>query len=177
MQLGLTANLGLNESAKAAEYAVQLRSILNEMKARGADRPNWDVRVTTLEMLSKEQSQSEFNGTEVSGPLARIYNIPYFQSAYYLLAGIEIRLGNMDKAMSQLERALEKPDGGVFNIDSFGFSVEQSPLLDPLRGNPAFEDWLLRYRERRDAMLARMIEMENRGDIVKPATIQRITAQ
>ena len=175
VMLGLTANLGLRKSARAAEYAVQLRAILNEMKARGSARPEWDVGVNSLEMLSKEQSQTNPNAKEFSGTLANVGEIPFFQDAYYLLAGIQARMGNMDEAMKQLERALDKPDGGVINIDMIGFNVEQSPLLNPLRHEPAFEDWLLRYRERRDAMLQRMIEMETRGEIVKPATIRRMT--
>jgi hypothetical protein len=146
------------------------------MKVRGAGRPDHDVYVTTLEFLSKEQSQADFNAKESMGQLQRIENMPFFQSAYFLLAGIQARLGNLDEAMTQLERALQKPDGGVFNLDLLGFSVEQSPLLDPLRGEPTFEDWIIRYRERRDAMLQRMIEMENNGTIVPAATIQRMTS-
>jgi TolB-like protein/Tfp pilus assembly protein PilF len=176
VMLGLAANLGLKESARAAEYAVQFRAILNELKARGAARPDWDVFVNTLEMLSKEQPQTDYNTKEISGSLSSLDDIPFFQSAYYLLAGIQARMGYMDEAMNQLERALEKPNGGVINIDRIGFNVEQSPLLDPLRREPVFENWLLRYRERRDAMLQRMIEMENRGEIVNPATIRRMTA-
>jgi hypothetical protein len=175
--LGLTANLGLKKSARATEYVAQLRSILNEMKARGAASPVWDVSVTVLELLSKEQSQADFDSKDSLGPLQDVGNIPFLQSAYYLMAGLKARMGNLDEAMAHLEQALEKPNGGVFNIDIFGFSVEQSPLLNPLRGNPTFEDWLLRYRERRDTMRQRMIEMESRGEIVKSATIRRITAQ
>jgi TolB-like protein/Tfp pilus assembly protein PilF len=177
VMLGLTANLGLGESARAAEYAVHFRAINNELKARGAVRPDRDVFVNALEMLSKEQSQANPNMKDLSGPLANMGGMPYFQDAYYLLAGIQARMGNMDEAMKQLERALKKSNGGVFNIDLIGFNVEQSPLLDPLRHEPAFENWLLRYRERRDAMLQRMIEMESRGEIVKPATIRRMTVQ
>jgi len=177
VMLSLNANLGLKESAKAAEYAIQFRSILNEMKARGAASPVWDVFATVLELLSKEQSQADFDSKDSLGPLQDVGNIPFLQSAYYLMAGLKARMGNLDEAMAHLEQALEKPNGGVFNIDIFGFSVEQSPLLNPLRGNPTFEDWLLRYRERRDTMRQRMIEMESRGEIVKSATIRRITAQ
>jgi hypothetical protein len=128
-------------------------------------------------MLSKEQSQTNPDLKALAGPLSRVAEIPFFKDAHYLLAGIQARLGNMEEAMTQMERALEKPDGGVFNIDMIGFNVEQSPLLDPLRHEPTFENWLLRYRERRDAMLQHMIEMENRGEIVKPATLRRMTAQ
>ena len=60
--------------------------------------------------------------------------------------------------------------------DIFGFNVEQSLLLNPLRGQTEFEDWLNRYRARRDAMLQNMIEMENRGEIIAAATVKRMSA-
>jgi len=173
--LGLTANLGLKNSAAATEYAVQFRAIVNDMKSRGAARRSWDIAVVVLEILAREQSDSEFNAGTMLSALPPLENMPLLQSKYYLLAGMQARLGDTDKALSYLDHALEIPDGGVFNTDIFGFSVEQSPLLNPLRTNPAFEDWLLRYRERRDAMLQRMIEMEGRGEIIAAATVARMT--
>jgi len=173
--LGLAANLGLKNSARAAEYTVQFRAIVNEMKARGSARPSWDAFVVILEMLSREQSGKKFNAGTALGALPPLENLPFLRSKFYLLAGVQARLGDTDKALAHLEQSLEKPGGGVFNRDLFGFSIEQSPLLTPLAGNPAFEDWLLRYRARRDAMLQRMIEMEIRGEIIAPATVARMT--
>ena len=173
--LGLTANLGLKKSARAAEYAVQLRAIVNEMKANGSARPTWDVSVANLELLAREQSDGEFNTGSMLSALPPLETIPFLRSKFYLLAGVQARRGDMDKALVHLEHALEKPGGGVFNRDIFGFSVEQSPLLTPLAGNPAFEDWLLRYYARRDAMLQSMIEMESRGEIIAVATVARMT--
>lgn len=173
--LGLVANLGLKNSARAAEYAVQLRALVNEMKAKGAARPSWDVSVAILELLAREQSDGGFNAGALLGAMPPLENIPFLRSRFYLLAGVRARLGGTDEALAHLEQALEKPDGGVFNRDIFGFSVEQSPLLAPLGGNPAFEDWLIRYRARRDAMLQRMIEMEDRGKIIAAATVARMT--
>lgn len=172
--LGVAANLGLKNSARAAEYAVQLRAIVNEMKAKGSARPSWDVSVAILELLTREQSDGEFNTGSMLSALPPLETIPFLRSKFYLLAGVQARRGDTDKALVHLEQALEKPDGGVFNRDIFGFSVEQSPLLTPLAGNPAFEEWLLRYRARRDAMLQSMIEMENRGEIIAAATVARM---
>jgi len=174
--LRLKANLGLGESAKAAEYAAQYRTIISDMKTRGAGFPAMDIYVAMLEMITKEQIDPGFNPKDMLGQIPPLGNLPFLQTSHYLLAGIQARLGNTEKALSRLDMALEKPDGGVFNTDMFDFNVEQSPLLNPLRGHSGFEDWLLRYRSRRDAMLQRMIEMEGRGEIIEAATVKRMAA-
>jgi len=176
VSLRLSANLGLKDSAKAAEYAIQFRKILSDTKARGAGIPAFDIFVAMMELLTWEQSKPGFDAKEMLRNMPPLENIPFLSSSHYLLAGIQERMGNTEKAMALLELALAKPDGGVFNTDRFGFSVEQSLLLNPLRGKPEFEDWMSRYRERRDAMLQRMLEMESRGEIIEASMVKRMIA-
>jgi TolB-like protein/Tfp pilus assembly protein PilF len=176
VRLSMIANLGLKESRKASEYVIQMRSLLNETKARGAALPFFSVVLTIMEVLSKELSDPGFDASAILEPLLPLEKVRFFKSTIYLQAGVQVRLGNKDRALDILEYSLEKTDG-VFNIDFFGFSVEQTPLLNPLRGNPAFEDWMSRYRERRDAMHQRMVDMELRGEIIPVTTIRRMSAQ
>jgi hypothetical protein len=63
------------------------------------------------------------------------------------------------------------------NRDVFGLTVEESLLLDPLRGEPEFEGWLSRYQEHRKAMQQRMQNLESRGEILSIATAERMATQ
>jgi hypothetical protein len=129
-----------------------------------------------MEMLAREQSNSDFDASELVSQFPPLEQIPFLQSKYYLQAGIQARMGNFEQAMARLELTLSKPDGGVFNTDILGFSVEESQLLSPLRGHPEFDAWLVRYQAQRDAMLKRMIEMEGRGKIIEAAMVERMTS-
>ena len=177
VSLRTVANLGLENSAAAAEHAVHFRNLLIEMKTRGSANPTWDIFAGVLEMLTQEQSNPGFDAEAFLASFPPLDRMVFLTNAHYLHAGVQARRGNVEQAMGRLEQILELPVGGVFNNDILGFTVEESLLLNPLRGEPAFEDWLLRYRNRRDAMLERMITMENRGEIIEVTTVKRMTQQ
>jgi serine/threonine-protein kinase len=56
----------------------------------------------------------------------------------FWIACLELGLGDLDEAMRFLEKAYDDPD------DSFTLAVNCSPLLDPLRSNPRFQQLLRR---------------------------------
>jgi tetratricopeptide (TPR) repeat protein len=171
----LTANLGLGDKDAIAENQEAYTNLLNANKEKGVISPFFAVLGTIVDVLAREAAEPGYDPTTTLNSLPPLENVPRLQYAYFLQAGVQARLGNRGRAMDFLEQSLQKPDGGVFNTDALRFSVEQSPLLDPLRDEPAFQDWLQRYRLRRDTMLERMIEMENRGEIISTATVNRIT--
>jgi hypothetical protein len=46
--------------------------------------------------------------------------------------------------------------------------ADRGLVLSALDGNPDFEDWKTRFRERRAAMRERLLEMEAAGEIPMP---------
>ena len=81
--------------------------------------------------------------------------------------------GDTAAALDFLENSFLGVDGSIFNRDVFGLTVEESLLLDPLRGEPEFSDWLTRYQERKKAMQEHMQTMESRGEILSVAAAER----
>jgi len=98
----------------------------------------------------------------------------YFDAKYYLRAGIAARLGQVDRALEILEHALTDLEPGVMTRDIFGLAVAVTPLLDPLRAEPAFDAWLQRFETQRTAMLQRMRQMESRGEIISADSVRRL---
>ena len=98
----------------------------------------------------------------------------YFDAKYYLRAGIAARLGQVDRALEILEHALTDLDPGVITRDIFGLPVAVTPLLDPLRAEPAFDAWLFRFEAQRAALLQRMRQMESRGEIISADSVRRL---
>lgn len=83
----------------------------------------------------------------------------------YLRATALIMLDRIDEAMVELELTLSIADGGFVESDIFGLLPENSLLLEPLRVEPGYDDWLARFTARRTAMRETMITMEAAGEI------------
>jgi hypothetical protein len=86
---------------------------------------------------------------------------------YYMDAEAFVLLGKPALAMQALEEILLK-DGGFIPFDSFSLPADRGLVLSALDGNPDFEDWKTRFRERRAAMRERLLEMEAAGEIPMP---------
>ena len=82
--------------------------------------------------------------------------------------------GTLPLALTFLEKSFLGTDGNILNRDVFGLTVEDSLLLDPLRGEPEFSDWLVRYQGRKQAMQEHMQNLESRGEIISVATAERM---
>lgn len=173
----VSSAIGLKDLNAANKHISDYHAVLTDMKNRSGSNPMWNTYSAVFSLLVQEMPGSELGAKDTLGSIPPLEQIPFFKNSFYLHAGMQARLGNQQKAMDWLEQALARPDGGVFNIDKLGFDVEQSPLLNPLRGEPAFESWLQRYRERRDTMLQRMIALELQGEIIEAAATERLADQ
>ncbi len=169
--------LNLERLECARREIARYRDLLAENALRGESAPEFDAMAGLFEVLLRER---EGGAAPASADLERMLEV-FAQSrifrygSHYLNAGLLARLGRNQDAFTRLELAIDGPGGAVQNLDMFGATPEVSQLLDPLRSDPAFDEWLTRYAVRRDEMLARMIDLEARGEIIRPAAIERIT--
>jgi TolB-like protein/Tfp pilus assembly protein PilF len=85
----------------------------------------------------------------------------------YQRAAALILLDRIDEAMIELNQTLSIADGGFVEADMFGLPPERSLLLEPLRDEPGYDEWLAEFTARRTAMRESMIEMEAAGEIAR----------
>lgn len=172
-----TACLALGRLECARRENTRYRQLLDENALRGEESEEFYAVHALRDALMKEQaSEAAVPPEDLQKMLAVFEDSRYFREGRpYLHAGLLARLGHKEDAYGWLSRAIEGPGGAVNNFDLFGFTPEYSLLLDPLREEEAFQAWLGAYRERRDAMLAHMRDLESRGEIIRPAAIDRIS--
>jgi TolB-like protein len=89
------------------------------------------------------------------------------QGSYYMDAEAFVLQGKETLALHALEESL-LDDQGFVPWDSFRRLPDDGIVLSELDGNPQFEDWKTRFRERREAARAKMVEMEELGEIPAP---------
>ncbi|UCC14419.1 MAG: tetratricopeptide repeat protein, partial [Gammaproteobacteria bacterium] len=89
------------------------------------------------------------------------------QGSYYMDAEAFVLQGKDTLALHALEESL-LGDQGFVPWDSFRRLPDDGIVLSELDGNPQFEDWKTRFRERREAARANMVEMEELGEIPAP---------
>ena len=167
--------------SRQIECATQQNRILkNEMEQarfRGALSPSWTVQLQMVDVMLAEMTPG---GMETSSLLTalteQVDTDSYFDAKYFLRAGIAARLGQVDRALEILEQFLAELEPGVITRDIFGLPVAVTPLLDPLRGEPAFDAWLQRFEAQRATLLQRMRQMESRGEIISAESVRRLSA-
>jgi TolB-like protein/Flp pilus assembly protein TadD len=169
--------LSLGRTECARREIARWRDLMAENALRGESYPESGAISGLFELLVRErEGEAPPETADLERMLAVFEQSRWFRyGSYYVKAGLLARLGRDEEAFKRLEGAIEGPGGAVQNLDLFGATPEVSLLLDPLRSAPGFDDWLVRYAARRDAMRARMVELEARGEIIRPAAIERIT--
>ena len=88
-------------------------------------------------------------------------------SRAYLRAAALAILDRFEEAVAELNLTLGVADGGFVETDMFGLLPENSLLLEPLRAQPGYDDWLAKFTARRTAMRGEMIAMEAAGEIAR----------
>lgn len=167
--------LGLGRAECTAQQLRQWRLEIDRSRERGRVETTWTVGLMLVELLSQEAMHPSADASAMQAEIARsIANEPLFDRKYYLRAGLVARQGRPEQALAILEASLADAEPGLFGLDFFGFSVENSPLVDPLRGLPAFADWLQRFEAQRSALLQRMRQMESRGEIISADSVRRL---
>jgi TolB-like protein/Tfp pilus assembly protein PilF len=85
----------------------------------------------------------------------------------YFLAEIAAVQGNLEKAVAALQRTLDVADGGFVKLASGDLYPENHPILNGLREQPGYDEWLAEFTARRTAMREKMIALEAAGEIVR----------
>lgn len=165
--------------ARQLECAVQQNRRLQDELTKARDQGRTDrTGGVTLMMADVMLAELAQEPRATSALLATVSELVadnrYFDAKYYLRAGIAARLGQVDRALEILEHALTDLDPGVITRDIFGLPVAVTPLLDPLRAEPAFDAWLQRFEVQRTALLQRMRQMESRGEIISADSVRRL---
>ena len=169
------ACLGTRQPECVLQQSRVWKQEIEKMRQQGEVFPQWSVAPVVVEILATELSSAEPVDfallNEVSSMLSEY---PYFDKRYYLKAGVASRLGQPEEALAILEESLEDAAPGIFGLDIVGLTVEQSLLLDPLRGQAEFDDWQKRHVEQRSAMLQSMRRLESRGEIISVGAVERL---
>jgi len=172
----LAACLGMKETECAKQQVNLIRTTMQEVQSRGGMPPDFVFYAELAQLLVDELATPGYDSQQAATRLMEfdlMNGSRFFGPIYFARAGVLARLGKLEEAFETLNQAIPSGETGVFNIDLYSINVEYSPLLDPMRELPEFDDWLQRYRERRDAMLRQMRQMESRGEIMSPAVAQR----
>ncbi|MEE4174648.1 MAG: hypothetical protein V2I57_10395 [Xanthomonadales bacterium] len=169
--------LAVNRLECARRESIRYRELLEDNALRGERREEFYTLAALFDLLLRERQGSDPVAVVDLERMQSTFATSRFfgNNAHYLNAGLSARMGRPDEAYAHLAKAIGGPDGAVFNTDLLGFTPEHSLLLDPLRTDPAFAEWMAAYQARRDAMLERMQDLESRGEIVRPAAIGRMT--
>ena len=169
------ACLGMRQSECASQQSRAWSQEIEKRRERGGSLPEWNVRPLAADILAAELARP---GSGNEAVLTEVFELlseyPYFDKKFYLKAGISVRLGQPGEAMAMLDQSLQDAAPGIFGLDIFGLTVEQSLLLDPLRGQAEFEDWQRRHIEQRKAVLQQMRRLENRGEIISVEAVKRL---
>jgi tetratricopeptide (TPR) repeat protein len=176
--LGTLACLGLERLECARQEVRAYQNLLRENNLRGDGNPLFDAYAAVLSLLVEEQLAGEAQPAQTWLDLLATLDTSTsrrrFADAYYLRTGILVRAGRREEALQTLSQAISGPGGAVKSLDAYGLTPETSLLLEPLRGSPEFADWYADYEVRRDAMQARMVNLEVRGEIILPETVERL---
>lgn len=170
------ACLGAQQAECARQQGRIWQQELLKARERGGGRPEWDVLPLMVEVLTEELAGS---GADLSANLTAVQQLieqhAWFDTKFYLKAGVAARRQDFDQAFTLLERSLQEASPGIFGLDILGMSAEHSLLLSPLRNRPEFQEWLVRHLEQRDAALAHMRQLEARGEIIKASAADRLS--
>lgn len=152
------------------------RAYLEESALRGEVTPGFFATNALLDVVLREQAgRPSPDSAQLRELLAALETSRRYRDVSpYAQAGVLARLERLDEAFLRLEGAIGGAEGAVINLDLFDATPETSLLIAPLRDDPAFADWLIRYQVRRDNMLGGMIELEARGEILRPEMIERM---
>jgi TolB-like protein/Tfp pilus assembly protein PilF len=169
------ACLGARQVECAAQQNRRFQEELNRARNQGRTDRAWGVPPMMTDIMLAELAPGP---GDTSGLLATVSEVVaenvYFDAKYFLRAGIAARLGQVDRALEILEQSLADLEPGIIGRDIFGLPVAHTPLLDPLRGEPAFDAWLQRFEAQRAALLQRMRQMEARGEIISADNMRRL---
>ena len=169
------ACIGARQKECASQQSMLWKREIDKRRQQGGARPEWNVIPMVLDLLASEGNDQ---GLQVSAMLTEVSTMlnesHYFDRKFYLRAGIAVRLGQSEQALAILENSLEDAAPGRFGLDILGLAVEQSLLLDPLRGQAEFEDWQRRHIDQRTAVLQQMRRLENRGEIISVEAVERL---
>ena len=151
---------------------------LAERRAQGSQPWGFGINQLVHELIIAEVTQNTDRAAiSLSEVVDLIERETYFETKYYLRAGIAARENQVEHAMAILEQSLTAADPGIFGQDVLGMRPDHSLLLEPLRGLPEFEDWLQRHRQQRSALLDRMRQLENQGEIYSAASLERLAQE
>ena len=165
----------MRQSECAAQQSRAWSQEIEKRRERGGSLPEWNVRPLAADILAAELARPGSGNEAVLKEISELLSeYPYFDKKFYLKAGISVRLGQPGEAMAMLDQSLQDAAPGIFGLDIFGLTVEQSLLLDPLRGQAEFEDWQRRHIEQRKAVLQQMRRLENRGEIISVEAVKRL---
>ena len=167
------ACMGLGRAECTKQQTASWKAVIEQERIRGSAVPEWLIPPMVLEAMVAEDAQA---GDAFRAVDERIGEMPYYSTKFILRAGIAARMGDTSLALQILDESLSTADPGVFGLDIFGYGVAHSPLLEPLRGLPAFEDWRQRYELQRAGLLERMRTMEGEGSILSAESIGRMTS-
>jgi hypothetical protein len=176
----LPACLGSRLAECSLQQTKQLQAALARLKTRGPVPGEYEYYNGLAQILASELSDPDLNTSALAAELLErpeAMSSNMFGDLHYARAGLAARTGDTAAALGFLEQSFLGMDGGILNRDVFGLTVEESLLLDPLRGEPEFEGWLSRYQEHRKAMQQRMQNLESRGEILSIATAERMATQ
>jgi len=173
----LPACLGSRMAECSLQQSKKLHTMLTQAKARGPVPSEFDYYTGLAQILASEIADPDLDSAAFAAELLEspvAMKAGLFGDLHYARVGLAARKGDKAAAMGFLEKTLPGAEGGVFNRDVFGLTVEESLLLDPLRNEPEFSNWLARYQERRKAMQKHMQNLESRGEILSFAAAERM---
>jgi TolB-like protein/Tfp pilus assembly protein PilF len=155
-----------------ARISIETAALARE---KGKRAVNFGIYQLLLELLVAERQGDAEQAARSLAAVAKLAGEEkYFEAKYMLRAGLAVRQGQPEQAMDILEQSLQAAGDGIFGLDVQGLAAEHSLLLDPLRGLPEFEDWLIRYRQQREAVLEHMRALESRGEIIPAVSLERL---
>jgi TolB-like protein/Flp pilus assembly protein TadD len=154
--------------ARAATTA--LADALDLTESRGLAVPGWRTlqRLLSAAVASRSGESPVALAQQVIDATRNIPRASWGEDIYYKDAEAFVLLGQKRPALQALEQTL-LPDGGFLALDSFLYPADRGVLLSQLDGDPDYEDWKARFRERRTAMREKMVAMELAGEIPRAA--------
>lgn len=167
--------LGARQGECARQQGQIWQQEVLRVREMGGGWPEYDVYPLLVEILAAEITGE---GADQSARLSAIDQLmreyTWFDTKFYLKAGIAARTGDFEQAYTWLEQALHEAGTGIFGLDIFGMSMEHSLLLDPLRNHPEFQAWLERHLEQRNTVLSQVRQLESRGEIISASSTDRL---
>jgi len=149
---------------------IRFGEVLEQAAARGLEVDEWWasqqlIAAAVAEELGESPEDSAQAVIDTTRGMTRAGWVN--DSARYSDAEAFVLLNKPELALGPLEETL-LTNGGFLPFDSFFLPADQGRVLSKLDGDPRFEDWKRRFRERREAMREKMVEMEQFQDIPAP---------